>query len=330
MREVVRAVKCLAQSDVSVLVQGETGTGKELIARALHDLGPRAAGPYVIVDVGALAPSLVASQLFGHERGAFTGADSRQVGAFEQAQGGSILLDEVGELPASVQPALLGVLERRTFRRLGGREEIRADVRVIAATHRDLRAEVPRGTFRDDLYFRMAAARISLPPLRDRPEDILPLAEHFARQIGGPEAAGAAGPLARALQFHSWPGNVRELRNVVEQALTTGSLAPESVILEMSVADRVSPEAVVPYRTAREAAIGAFERSYLSCLMESAGGNAAAAARLARMDRSYLLSLLRKLQIRGNGNGRSMSANGVSIPAEPVAADRPLAGLAKE
>jgi DNA-binding NtrC family response regulator len=300
---VCRAVQRLAQSDVSVLVRGETGTGKELVSRALHDLGPRAGRPYVIVDVGALAPTLVASQLFGHERGAFTGADTRHIGAFEQANGGSILLDEIGELPASVQPALLGVLERRTFRRLGGKDEIRVDVRVIAATHRDLRAEVRRGTFRDDLYFRMAAARIHLPPLRERPEDIAPLVEHFARQFAGEEGVAAAGPLLATLGFQPWPGNVRQLRNVVEGALTAGANALDGAALS----DPSPVETVLPYRTARDAALGAFERAYLSSLMESANGNAAAAARLARMDRSYLLSLLRKQQLRGPAQPRGSS-----------------------
>src|SRR5215471_9701026 len=246
MFQVCRAVQRLAQSDVSVLVQGETGTGKELVSRALHDLGPRAGRPYVIVDVGALAPTLVASQLFGHERGAFTGAEGRHIGAFEQANGGSILLDEIGELPASVQPALLGVLERRTFRRLGGKEEIRVDVRVIAATHRDLRAEVRRGTFRDDLYFRMAAARIHIPPLRERPEDIAPLVEHFARQIAGEEGVAAAAPLLATLGFQPWPGNVRQLRNVVEGALMAGTGMLDSAAL----ADSARAEVVLPYRTA--------------------------------------------------------------------------------
>jgi DNA-binding NtrC family response regulator len=304
MREVVRAVLRLAPSDVSVLVTGETGTGKELVARALHDMGPRAAEPYVIVDVGALSPTLVASQLFGHERGAFTGADSRHVGAFEQANGGSILLDEIGELPASVQPALLGVLERRTFRRLGGKEEIRSNARVIAATHRDLREEVRRGSFREDLYFRIAGSRIGIAPLRERPEDIPPLVEHFARRAAGEAGVALVGPLMSALAYHPWPGNVRELRNVIEGELSTGTVMLEHLKAEIGkggsggAAARGVSESVVPYKTAREAAIGLFERTYLRGLLESTGGNAAAAARLARMDRSYLLTLLRKFQIR--------------------------------
>jgi DNA-binding NtrC family response regulator len=318
MREVLRAIDRLSRCDVSVLVHGETGTGKELVSRALHDLGPRAGKPYIIVDVGALAPTLIASQLFGHERGAFTGADSRREGAFEQANGGSILLDEIGELPASVQPALLGVLERRKFRRLGGKEEIHVDVRVIAATHRDLRAEVQRGTFREDLYFRMAAARIHVPPLRDRPEDVEPLVSHFAKQMAGQDGIEATSSLMSALRFYPWPGNVRELRNVVEGALVTGSAAPEAAgaAVESRTQDTPRPDGVVPYRTAREAALGTFERAYLRCLMQSAGGNAAAAARLARMDRSYLMSLLRKLQIRGPAQPRTATPTAGAARAE--------------
>ena len=185
MQEIGRTVERLAQSNVSVLIQGETGTGKELVARAIHDLSARAKRPFIVVDPGALPATLIASQLFGHERGAFTGAEKRQEGAFELAHGGSIFLDEIGELPLAVQPALLGVLERRSFRRLGGKEDIQVDVRVIAATHRDLRAEANQGTFRADLYFRLAVARIEIPPLRERPEDIDPLVAHFAAEITG-------------------------------------------------------------------------------------------------------------------------------------------------
>jgi hypothetical protein len=185
MQDIARAVDRLARSNVSVLVQGETGTGKELIARAIHESGTRASGPFIVVDAGALAPTLIASHLFGHERGAFTGAERRQEGAFELAHGGSIFLDEIGELPLSIQPALLGVLERRSFRRVGGKEDIQVDVRVISATHRDLRAEANQGTFRADLYFRLAVARIQIPPLRERQEDIEALVEHFAREITG-------------------------------------------------------------------------------------------------------------------------------------------------
>jgi transcriptional regulator with AAA-type ATPase domain len=301
MREVVTAVRKLARTSISVLIQGETGTGKELVAQAIHDLGPRAKRPYVIVDVGALSPTLVASQLFGHERGAFTGADQRHEGAFERADGGSILLDEIGELPLLVQPALLGVLERRSFRRLGGRDQISVDVRVICATHRDLREAVRQGTFREDLYFRLAAGRLRVPTLRERPQDIEPLVEHFAREISGAARAPFSDALMTALQLHRWPGNVRELRNVVESALTGERVTLDGFTLpegEAPLLDSAGNELVTPYRNARDAAVSAFERAYLVRLVDSAGGNMAAAARMARMDRSYLLSLMRKCRLR--------------------------------
>jgi DNA-binding NtrC family response regulator len=302
MREVVSAVRRLAQTSISVLIHGETGTGKELVARAIHDLGPRAKAPYVIVDVGALSPTLVGSQLFGHERGAFTGADQRHEGAFERAHGGSILLDEIGELPLSIQPALLGVLERRSFRRLGGREELQVDVRVICATHRDLREAVRQGTFREDLYFRLAAGRLRIPPLRERPEDVEPLVDHFAHEISGARRSPFSDALMTALRLHRWPGNVRELRNVVESALTGEHVSLDGLEPPIEVpppsSDAGGDETVTPYRVARDAAVAAFERAYLTRLIDSAGGNTAAAARIARMDRSYLVSLLRKTRLK--------------------------------
>jgi DNA-binding NtrC family response regulator len=297
MQEIGRAIERLGQSTVSVLVQGETGTGKELVARAIHDASARAKGPFLVVDAGALPATLIASQLFGHERGAFTGADKRQEGAFELAHGGSIFLDEIGELPLAVQPALLGVLERRSFRRLGGKEDIQVDVRVIAATHRDLRAEANEGTFRADLYFRLAVARVEIPPLRERPEDIGALVQHFARDITGAPSGLFSEATLSAMRAHRWSGNVRELRNVVESALAMGSISLEGL------AQR-APETVLPagsitqYRAARAEALAAFERRYLVQLIEATGGNASAAARAANMDRPYLLTLLRRHGLR--------------------------------
>jgi DNA-binding NtrC family response regulator len=296
MNEIAAAVERLAQSNVSVLVQGETGTGKELIARAIHEAGQRARGPFVVVDAGALPATLIASQLFGHERGAFTGAERRQEGAFELAHGGSIFLDEIGELPLAVQPALLGVLERRSFRRLGGKEDIQVDVRVISATHRDLRAEANQGTFRADLYFRLAVARIEIPPLRDRPEDIEPLVEHFAREITGAPGLPFSEATMAALRAHRWSGNVRELRNVVESALAMGTVSLDGV--PSAVPESARTGSIVPYRAARAEALAAFERRYLRALIEANGGNASAAARAASMDRPYLLSLLRRHGLR--------------------------------
>jgi DNA-binding NtrC family response regulator len=292
MQEVARAIKTLAPSGVSVLVQGETGTGKELVARAIHENSPRAKGPFVVVDAGALPPTLIASQLFGHERGAFTGAERRQQGAFELADGGTIFLDEIGELPLAVQPALLGVVERRSFRRLGGKEDIQVNVRLISATHRDLRAEANHGTFRADLYFRLAGARVVIPPLRERPEDIEPLVEHFVREITGTPGSPFSEATMASLRAHRWSGNVRELRNVVESALALGNISLEGGT--PAEAGAVEGAVVVkPYRVARAEALVSFEREYLTHLIERTGGNASAA-----MDRPYLLSLLRRHGLR--------------------------------
>jgi DNA-binding NtrC family response regulator len=296
MQEIGRTVERLAPSNVSVLIQGETGTGKELVARAIHDLSPRAKRPFIVVDPGALPATLIASQLFGHERGAFTGAEKRQEGAFELAHGGSIFLDEIGELPLAVQPALLGVLERRSFRRLGGKEDIQVDVRVISATNRDLRAEANQGTFRADLYFRLAVARIEIPPLRERPEDIDPLVAHFAAEITGAPGFLFSEATMSALRGHRWSGNVRELRNVVESALAMGSINLNG--LAQPAPPATNAAAIPQYRAARAEALAAFERSYLRRLIETTGGNASAAARTANMDRPYLLSLLRRHGLR--------------------------------
>jgi len=296
MQEIGRTVERLAQSNVSVLIQGETGTGKELVARAIHDLSARAKRPFIVVDPGALPATLIASQLFGHERGAFTGAEKRQEGAFELADGGSIFLDEIGELPLAVQPALLGVLERRSFRRLGGKDDINVDVRVISATHRDLRAEANQGTFRADLYFRLAVARVEIPPLRERPEDIDPLVAHFAAEITGAPGFLFSEATMSALRGHRWSGNVRELRNVVESALAMGSINLNGLSQPAPLATNAA--AIPQYRLARAEALATFERAYLRRLIETTGGNASAAARTANMDRPYLLSLLRRHGLR--------------------------------
>ena len=296
MRRLLAQVERAAQSDVSVLVTGESGTGKELVARALHDLGPRRSGPFVTVDCGSLPPTLVASELFGHERGAFTGADRAHVGAFEAAHGGTLFLDEIGELPLEVQPALLGVLERRAFTRVGGASPISVDVRILAATHRDLRAEVNAGRFRADLYYRLAVAKIVIPPLRERPEDIEPLARHFVQKLTGSDDLGPLTAALPALRAHPWSGNVRELRNVVEAAIVMGELDLGG--------ERAAPlpapsgGTITPYRDARAAALSRFEAEYLRDLIERTGGNASEAARVARMDRPYLLTLLRKHGLR--------------------------------
>ncbi len=297
MADVARLVDKLSQVGSSVLIQGETGVGKEVVARAIHDRGARSDGPFVVLDCGSMPATLIASHLFGHERGAFTGADQRRTGAFERANGGTVLLDEIGELPLEVQPALLGVLERRRFTRVGGAGEIAVDVRVLAATNRDLRAEVNKGRFRADLYYRLAVARVLIPPLRDRPEDVAPLVTHFAQQITGvPDESPFDATTMEALRRHRWSGNVRELRNVVEGALVMGRVSLDEGRAEASPAKR--DEEVDPYGEARAAAIAQFERTYLTRLIEITKGNASEAARRAKMDRPYLLTLLRRHGLR--------------------------------
>ena len=288
MRRLMAQVARAAQSDVSVLVTGESGTGKELVARALHDLGPRRTGPFVTIDCGSLPATLIASELFGHERGAFTGADRQHVGAFEAADGGTLFLDEIGELQPAIQATLLGVLERRRVRRLGSRTELPVDVRVVSATHRDLRSEVNRGGFRLDLFYRLAVVTLTIPPLRDRPDDIAVLVEHFLRDAGWEQPIGALiSPQAMAaLAQHHFAGNVRELRNLVEAAVAMGEPPAVGAPATRPPADAAfTTDLALPYN---------FEARYLDALLERAGGNVSAAARLARMTRSHLTEMLAK------------------------------------
>ena len=312
----------LARAQSTVLLEGETGTGKSMIAELIHRMGPRAAGPFVVVDCGALAPSLVESELFGHERGAFTGAGERRVGAFEAAFGGTVFLDEIGELPLELQPKLLRALEERTVRRLGSTGSVHLDVQVVAATNRDLREAVTRGTFRADLYYRLEALRLVVPPLRERPEDIPQLVEHFCRRTLADISPAFLARMQREFATKRWPGNVRELRNAVERAVLlmpwmgdpTQVAFPDDEPDRMSLfggSDRprvraestgpVEPPAAslfaVPFRDAKEGAIERWERRYLTALMREAEGNISRAARLVQVDRSHLRDLLRRHQI---------------------------------
>ena len=221
-RRVLEAVEQVALTDATVLITGETGTGKELIARAIHRRSPRARGPLVKVNCAAIPESLLASELFGHERGAFTGATDRRKGRFELAHGGTLFLDEVGELPAAVQIMLLRVLQEREFERLGGSQTLQVDVRILAATHRNLEEEVRQGRFRSDLYYRLNVFPLPVPSLRERPEDIPPLVAHFCEKYStrfGREITRIDRASLDRLQTHSWPGNVRELENIVERAV---------------------------------------------------------------------------------------------------------------
>jgi DNA-binding NtrC family response regulator len=229
-QQTVQLARKVAAAPTTVLLLGETGVGKEVIAEVIHRASPRASRPFVRLDCASLPPTLLESELFGHEKGAFTGADKRKLGYFEAAGGGTILLDEIGELPAPLQSKLLAALERRIVTRLGSTEEIPIDVRVIAATNRDLQEEVRQGRFREDLYYRLAVFTIFIPPLRDRPGDIMPLAIRFARQFAqelGQSVPGFTREARRALEDHPWPGNVRELRNAIERAVV---LTPDGII----------------------------------------------------------------------------------------------------
>ncbi|HJK94191.1 MAG TPA: sigma 54-dependent Fis family transcriptional regulator [Polyangiaceae bacterium LLY-WYZ-15_(1-7)] len=295
MRHLMAKVKRASQSDVAVLLVGESGTGKERIAEALHQIGPRRRGPFVTVDCGALAPTLVASELFGHEAGAFTGAKARHPGAFERADGGTLFLDEIGELPESLQATLLGALERRRFRRLGGREEIAVDVRVVSATHRDVRADVNTGRFRLDLFYRLAVVTLEVPPLRARPDDIELLAEHFLQELGWQRPQDVlTPPVLEALRRHHWPGNVRELRNFVEATVAMGEPPELHGAVEGAGADPFAAVLERPWKDARAAIVGELERRYFGRLIERTEGNVSEAARVAEMDRGHLTDLLRR------------------------------------
>jgi len=301
MRRLFTDIERMAATSTSVLIVGESGTGKERVAEALHARSGRTGEPLVTIDCGSLPSALLASELFGHERGAFTGADRLHPGAFERARGGTVFLDEIGELPAADQAALLGVLERRRFRRVGGTGELELGARVIAATNRDLRAEVNTGRFRQDLYHRLAVVVLRLPPLRDRREDILPIIEHVARELGADgtiEQLFGAETLAR-WQRHPWPGNIRELRNAVEAALVVGPGAYEasSAMPIASITDDGGP--LAPYKDARAVLLRDFERHYLQRLMADSGGNVSQAARAAKMDRSHLIDLLHRHDLKG-------------------------------
>ncbi len=306
MAQVARA----AMAQASVLIVGESGTGKEVLARAVHDLGPRASLPFEVVDCGALVPALVASELFGHERGAFTGADRQHIGAFERARGGTVFLDEIGELPVSVQASLLGALERRRFRRVGGQKDLPVDARVVSATHRDLRGQVNDGSFRLDLYYRLAVVTLEVPPLRERREDIPLLVEHFLREGGhdGPVSELISPAAMSILTTHRWEGNVRELRNMVEAMMAMGELpslapAPSGKAAGAGAAQpnldaALAPLLDEPYKRARTLLLDAFEKRYLATILERSGGNVAKAARGAAMDRSHLIELLQKHRLR--------------------------------
>jgi two-component system nitrogen regulation response regulator GlnG len=324
MQDVYKTIGRIAGTAVSVLLRGESGTGKEVVARAIHHYSRRAGKPFVAVSCAAIPATLLESELFGHERGAFTDAHQRRLGRFELAQGGTLYLDEVGDLGAELQPKLLRVLQEREFERVGGADAIRVDVRVVAATNRDLEAGIREGRFREDLYYRLNVVTLTLPALRERPEDIPFLVDHFLTKYAGElgERAMSAEALERLLGY-GWPGNVRELENVVQHAMVmaaggvilpehlpiAGGTAPAPVVegtLEQLVEQKLA-ECVRGLGT-RESAnlydlmLGLIERPLLRAVLRETGGNQLRAAALLGINRNTLRKKLRALGLRAEGD----------------------------
>src|SRR6185295_9431871 len=302
MKQVLEAARRVAPTDTTVLLLGESGTGKSQIARYIHYASRRAAGPLVEIHCSALPESLLESELFGHERGAFTGAVERKSGHLDRADGGSLFLDEIGEVSAATQVKLLRFLQEREFVPVGSTQTRKVDVRVIAATNRDLEAAVKAGTFREDFFYRLNVFALAVPPLRERPEDVLPLAAAFLATRGVPESK--LGPDARArIMAHAWPGNVRELENALERALILageGEIGADHLGFQPSGtprAGRAEPvDLLVP-----GCQLDRFERDLIHAAIERAGGNKAAAARMLGISRRRLYSLLESLEGKLSG-----------------------------
>ena len=306
-RAVIGQAAKVAPAETTVLLTGESGTGKEVVAHLIHRGSRRADGPFVALNCAALPEALLESELFGYEKGAFTGAVSARAGRLEQAAGGTLFLDEVGEMSPAVQAKFLRVLQEREFQRLGGTRMLKADVRVVAATNRDLKEAMTRGAFREDLYYRLHVFAIHLPPLRERPEDILPLLEHFLSQLGpvviGRPAAGISREARAQFLAHPWPGNVRELRNVVERALILcegGLINPEHLPWRAEPARSALlptpsvPQPVVGEFPAQGVDLEAMERTLIERALKQAGQNKSKAARLLGLTRTKLYTRMQR------------------------------------
>ncbi len=325
MQQVFGILAAVAPNDVTVLIEGETGTGKELVAEELHQQSQRRDGPFVVVDCGSMPAGLIESELFGHERGAFSGADRARAGAFEEAHRGTVFLDEIGELPLELQTRLLRVLDRREVRRVGGDRPRPVDLRVVAATNRELAKEVRAGRFRQDLYYRLAVARIVLPPLRKRKSDIPILARHFLVELGSADPDRVlTDEVVAALTSRRWPGNVRQLRNFIERVIVMtdgvpspsqlssqpGSLPaaaeppPAAVAGELGWLTRAMPQGYLelPYKHAKDAIVAHFDQLYLGRLVAKHGSNIRRIAQEAGVDRVLVRRLLRRYGLLGGGS----------------------------
>jgi transcriptional regulator with PAS, ATPase and Fis domain len=307
MRRVYAALERIAPTATTLLVQGETGTGKDVVARSVHEASPRAAGPFVPVDCGAIPETLFESELFGHVRGAFTGALSNRVGAFEEAIGGTLFLDEIGEMPLAMQAKLLRAIETRRIRPVGAPKEIPVDVRIVCATNRTLAEMVNEGTFREDLYYRLAVVDVTLPPLRGRREDIPSLAHHLHASMTGKRDPLPAG-FVESLEARAWPGNVRELRNAIERAVTLGQLEDRpaglhgggSSLLPAGLASIIPTH--LPLKDARLAWTSEFESVYVRAVLEKTDHNVTRAAELAGVSRRFLQRMVARLGLRTDGS----------------------------
>jgi two-component system, NtrC family, response regulator HydG len=293
----------LALSDVPVILEGETGTGKELLAEAIHEASPRASGPFVVFDCTTSPPSLMEAKLFGHEKGAFTGATTSRPGVFEEADGGTLLIDEIGDLDVALQAKLLRAVQSGQVQRLGGTQWLKTNVRILAATRRDLEREIQEGRFRDDLYYRLAVARVELPPLRRRRGDVALLAEHFwtALTAGAPRSSPMPPDFLARLLGYAWPGNVRELSNVVANKVALGELA-DAGALRPSTAPPAAPAATndvigdvvargLPFPQARQLVLGAFEERYVDAMLAKFGNNISKAAAASGVARRYFYTV---------------------------------------
>ncbi len=294
-----------AKSDATVLITGESGTGKELAARALHDRSARAGGPFVVLDCGAASASLLEAQLFGHAKGAFTGANEAREGVFEAADGGTLVLDELGELPLDLQPKLLRALESRTVVRLGETRSRKVDVRFVASTHRDLEHEVTKGRFRQDLYYRVGVVTVRMPALRERREEIPRLFRHFLTKIAGDAAPEVPESLLAVLAAHDWPGNVRELRNFAERFLVLRELAANELRARQQTTSprpgAPGPEGpILPFHDAKRDHLEEFERAYFEALLAKHADNLSEAARVAGLSRQTCYRMIQKHGLGGD------------------------------